>query len=706
MTGTPEELSMTMPAPQARRRHGAFMSLVALSLTASLGGCVTPTSQLVNELGGRLGGPAGVAKSSERVRYIVLDLPASGGAEAKLTPGTRLVWNGTLLRVEADGRIAVPERLLATASGYELVIEGRGRARLKAEQLQGDRLSVPEAAIQALTEEAARAAFRSADASAAARALGPEGVSGAAGTGGAVAGAPMYQLPTAEQLRLAPMKLTDQAALSASGHLGALAGLGTETGGVVTFGTGGLSLAQLLLAPGAATYNTRTGDTTFQAADGYAAPLPLGAGSRSSLEQSLYGTSASGRGVIVGAGGGTLVSGSGGSGGATTGGALIGSDAGSLTSPGDTGLIGADAGSLVRQPGAGLLGPDAGSLAGQPGSNLIRLDGGSLIGPDGGSLIADRGAGLIGPDGGSLIGLDGGSLIADRGAGLIADRGAGLIGLDGGTLVNTGAAAMTGYPYFPSAGLGPAKLQLLTVGLPVAPFERMTSGGVREVLLPEQTRVRAIDLQGKPLTDWTRTGATGAFELALPPTVPVVFFVVAESRVPGTAVQRATALAFAPGARERPLVVPIDSASTLVTSSLAFLVDYVPREIERLEALLATLPRDGAGYALLSGDERDDDDDDDDDREDGSAQPPTTRQVADKRLSTLRQARDSFNVLYYGVDTRAAEFQLGPEAAMTLSMASSLEAAYAELRNLVKAKQFAPKSFKPVAPQSPPELSP
>jgi hypothetical protein len=665
-------------------------------------GCATPTSRPGDELGGRLGGPAGVVRSSERTRYIVLDLPAMGRGEAKLPPGARLVWNGTLLRVEADGRIAVPERLLAASAGYELVIEGVGRARLGSDQLRGDQLSVPEAAIEVLTEEAARAAFRSADAATAARALGPDGSTGAAGPGGTLAGVPTNQLPTAAQLRLAPIKLTDQAALSASGHLGALAGLGTEAGGVVTFGTGGLTLAHLLLAPGAATYDTRSGETSFQATVGYPAPLPLGASGRSSLEQALYGTSASGRGVIVGAGGGVLVSGSGGSAGATTGGALIGPDAGGVTSPGDTGLIGADAGSLSQRPGAGLLGPDAGSLARQPGS--------TLIGADGGSLIADRGAGLIGPDGGSLIGLDGGTLIADRGAGLIADRGAGLIGLDGGTLVNTGAAAMTGYPYFPSAGLGPAKLQLLMVGLPVAPFERMTSGGVREVLLPEQTRVRAIDIQGKPLTEWTRTGVTGAFQLALPPTVPVIFFLVAESRVPGTAVQRATALAFAPGARERPLVVPIDSASTLVTSSLAFLVDYVPREIARIEAILAALPAESAGYSLRSeGDDRGDDrggDEGDDEGDDGIAQPRTRRQVAESRLGALRRARDSFNVLYYGVDTRAAEFQLGPEAAMTLSKASTMEAAYEELRKLVLARRFTPKSFKTVAPKSPPELSP
>ncbi|MEB3328981.1 MAG: hypothetical protein VKQ33_07095 [Candidatus Sericytochromatia bacterium] len=703
-----------MTTPQASTSQPgtrAWRAALALSFTATVAGCATPAGLLADGQQGRLAGPAAGTRvaAGERTRYIVLELPPATLPAGQLAAGARLVWNGLLLRVEADGRVAVPERLLAAPGEIQVVIEGVGSARLQPDQLQNDRLVVPEAALQALTPEAERAAFDAARSASPARMLGPEW---AAEAGVTTEQPPESQLPTAEQLRLAPIKLTEQAALSASGHLGALAALGREAEGQVTFGAGGLTLAQLLLAPAAATYDTRTGQLAFQGVEGYPAALEPGASGRSTLEQGLYGSGAAGRGVIVGGAGGVVVSGSGsgalgGASQAPTGGAPVGPGAGGLVSDADTGLLGPDGGSLAGQPGGALIGPDGGSLSRQARSGLIGLDGGSLA--------ARTGASLIGPDGGTLVGPDGGSLIADRGAGLLADRGAGLIGLDGGTLVNTGAAAMMGYPYFPSAGLGPAKLHLLMVGVPAAPLERTTSGGVREVLLPEQTRVRAVDTTGKPLTEWTRTGPTGAFQLGLPPTVPVVFFVVAESRVPGSTVQRATALAFAPGARERPLVVPVDSATTLVTTSLAFLLDYVPREIARLEALLETLPPEAPGYAVQSEGERDDDDRDDDDDDDGDEdregdgpgpRAATVRQLAQKRLGTLREARESFNVLYYGVDTQAAEPQLGPEAAQSLSTATSLEAGYEELRTLVRGKRLKPRSFKAVAPKSPLEISP
>jgi len=397
--GPEEDVSMFVClAPTSDRRTKACRALVALSFTASLAGCAAPPGVLGDELKSRLTTPAGARNgTAERARYITLDLPAAKLQGGKLPPGARLVWNGTPLRVDSEGRVAVPERLLAAPGGFTLVIEGVGSARVRPDQLQGDRLQVPEAAIEVLTQDAASAIFRAADASALAAASG-----GAVPPGGA-GGTADSQMPTAEQLRLAPIQLGAKVGLSASGHLGALAALGQESNGVVTFGQGGLTLSQLLLAPGAATYDARTGETTFQSTEGFPGPLPLGPSGRTALEQALYG-STSGRGVIVGTNGGTLVSGSGGAvpggqGGAVPGsqsGALIGPDAGGLVSRSDTGLLGPDSGSLTGQGGSGLIGPDSGSLVRQPGSGLVGLDAGSLT--------PKTGSKLIGPDGGNQIG--------------------------------------------------------------------------------------------------------------------------------------------------------------------------------------------------------------------------------------------------------------------------------------------------------------
>ncbi|MEB3198566.1 MAG: hypothetical protein VKP62_15320, partial [Candidatus Sericytochromatia bacterium] len=358
------------------------------------------------------------------------------------------------------------------------------------------------------------------------------------------------QLPAPDALRLADLRLT------AGGHLKAGDGL-TRLAAQVAQGDQGLSLqlagepggtrplSDLLTAPGSLRYDTARGAIVA------AGPLaPAGPGAQSGaaaqggpgLATSLFGT-VKASGLVAGP--------------SVTGSAagMIGMDGATLKASAAGGLVGLDGATMIADRGNGLIGLDGSTLVGDRRNGLIGLDGATLIGPQGSGLIGLDVATLIGQDASTLIGQDGATLRP-------------------GT---SGMAAMAGYPYFPAQMVGLAKFGLLSE-LPAVPLQRDTAGGVTEMLWPEQTLVRALDLEGNLLTAWVFTQSSGGFTLALPAALPPVFVVQAQTHVPNKKVLRGCGLAFAPGVEHRPLLIPLDTASTMVTCDILFLLDYTPKE--------------------------------------------------------------------------------------------------------------------------------
>ncbi|MEB3198613.1 MAG: hypothetical protein VKP62_15560, partial [Candidatus Sericytochromatia bacterium] len=141
---------------------------------------------------------------------------------------------------------------------------------------------------------------------------------------------------------------------------------------------------------------------------------------------------------------------------------------------------------------------------------------------------------------------------------------------------------------------------------------------------------------------------------------------------------RGCGLAFAPGVEHRPLLIPLDTASTMVTCDILFLLDYTPKEIARLEDMVEKLPVGAPKW-----------------------------EAARLRLQELRDARAAFNPLFYAEDLRLAEITLEQADAEDLSQATSLRQAY-EVSQKVRKKKKAkgkPKSYVPIEPDSPPELA-
>jgi hypothetical protein len=338
-------------------------------------------------------------------------------------------------------------------------------------------------------------------------------------------------------------------------------------------------------------------------------------------------------------------------------------------------------GALFSAGGAGqsLVAPDGTSLfiikdgvvknvngGTTPGANLVGLDGASLVGLDGASLV--------GLDGANLIGLDGASAVPAPRPMLGEQTSSPQLP---GSNSSSAQPVLVGYPYFASKLPGAKyRLKQQTSGAPAAPLQRTTAGNVDEILLPGQTAVRAMSLQGEALTDWTVTGNSGAFVLPLPTKLPPIFFVLAQAHIKGAPLLQTYGLAFSAGSERRPVLIPLDSASTLVTGEILFTLEYAPKEIARLRKVLKDLkPNSNRRSAALT------------------------------RIAELEEALTELNPLYYGEDLQLAESVVAQDDADGLNRAKALLGIYDIGDKVRKREKLAPpKGFKKFGSTSPPEL--
>ncbi|MEB3198612.1 MAG: hypothetical protein VKP62_15555 [Candidatus Sericytochromatia bacterium] len=599
-------------------------STVLLALLLPLTGCQVPLAQLAEEAGSvRLRG-GGVA--TERPLQTMPGTLVLLGPAGPLADGTRVRWDGVDL-VVANGVLTLPPGLLARGGPFFVVVDGFEPLEVAAGGLAQGRLQ-----------------------------LRPPGDAAALAVGTPFApGAPAQRLPAPAALRLNDLRLTAGGKLHASDALTQLAAHVTprEPDLLVKVADAGDTprrVSGLLTTPSALRYDPARNTFIVGAVPQAQAP---------GLATSLFALA-----TVVSPGSGAAVSSAGRS--------------GPLGSQQDTG--GAQLGNaLVGQDGATLISDRGSVLIGQDGATLISDRGSMLIGLDGSTLVSDRGSALIGLDGSTLVSDRGNALIGLDGSTLVSDRGTGLTWQSGSpfTAGGSGLAAVVGFPYFPAQALSLAKYGLRQAG-PAAPLQRETLAGILERLWPQKTLVRALDLDGRPLSPWVVTQSSGAYVLALSAPLPPVYVLQAQFQEADKPLLRAFGLGFAPGVENRPSLFPLDSASTMVTSDILFLLDYTAQEIARLEARLAQLPENS-----------------------------TQRTVAQARLLELKGARAAFNPLFYAEDLRLAERTLKQGDAEALSRVNSLREAY-DINEKVRRRNPGagrPQAYTPISPDSPPELN-
>jgi hypothetical protein len=108
---------------------------------------------------------------------------------------------------------------------------------------------------------------------------------------------------------------------------------------------------------------------------------------------------------------------------------------------------------------------------------------------------------------------------------------------------------------------------------------RRTAGGVTEYLWPDALSVRAIDVEGTPLTEWVSTNAQGGFTLPAQNT-PQVFFLECSDALGKV---HAYSQVFAPGTKTA--VAAVDSSTTMMAISTVHLFNFIPPEKSRLSAI-------------------------------------------------------------------------------------------------------------------------
>ncbi|MDB5095956.1 MAG: hypothetical protein JWM80_377 [Cyanobacteria bacterium RYN_339] len=221
-----------------------------------------------------------------------------------------------------------------------------------------------------------------------------------------------------------------------------------------------------------------------------------------------------------------------------------------------------------------------------PAAVVTRANGGPIVANNGVSIVADNGASVTGGNGGTTI-------VANHGGGVISDNGAGVKPVDDGNHDLQGSYVVA-YPYAPFSP-PQAKLQLLALGVPNAPLVRTSQAGLREWLWPGTLQARAIAITGEPLSDWTLTDSNGRFAIALPPAMPLLFFLETQP-VAGLALEsfHEYALTFAP--RGRVSLVGVDSSTSYNAIPFIYLTTYVNEQtasgagaLTKLEAQLASL---------------------------------------------------------------------------------------------------------------------
>jgi hypothetical protein len=192
---------------------------------------------------------------------------------------------------------------------------------------------------------------------------------------------------------------------------------------------------------------------------------------------------------------------------------------------------------------------DPGSVPGANGNpnQLISNNSSTVIANNSGAITGNTPVpGLVSSNGSNVVVSPSGQLLSNNGGAYTPMTGAQLLSNNAGSMVtNTGGGALTGYPYLPIQPALP-KLQLLQVGVPAPPPVRVSSRGVVEYLWPGGLKIRAVDLQLNPLTDWAATDGEGDFRLPISGQTPAVFFLEGVTTTGGAHI---FSLAFAPGSQ-------------------------------------------------------------------------------------------------------------------------------------------------------------
>jgi hypothetical protein len=220
---------------------------------------------------------------------------------------------------------------------------------------------------------------------------------------------------------------------------------------------------------------------------------------------------------------------------ATDGVASIGQDSANLQG-GLPALVGVDAASYLdpsQVAGGGLFS----SIIAQGGGNIIAQGGGNIIAQGGGNIIAQGGGNIIAQGGGNIIAQGGGNVIAQGGGNIIAQGGGNLITNDGGSLVGH-----LDVPFRPE----PMKFGLLA-------FTSWPYAG--------EARVRAILLDGTPISRWVSVDSHSNYFLVGLPKTPAYFFIIGDALG-----HRLRAMAMAPGNSQ--VTAHINATTTAVTSQL------------------------------------------------------------------------------------------------------------------------------------------
>lgn len=239
---------------------------------------------------------------------------------------------------------------------------------------------------------------------------------------------------------------------------------------------------------------------------------------------------------------------------------LVANNAAGIVSNNNGGIVSNNNGGIVSNNNGGLVSNNSGGLVSNNSGGLVSNNAGGIVANNSGQLIS--GSGLMTPVGQKMISQDDSGLVANNAAGIIANN----------------AGMLTGYPYVPQPP-ELAKYDLLQVGVPAPPYTRVSPTGLQEWLWGG-LGVRAIDVEGNPLTDWVYTDESGKFNLPVDGQSPPIFFL--EVAAPNYKIH-VYSMVFSPGSGAA--AAAVDSDTTQLAISTIELYNFCPPEANRMNAL-------------------------------------------------------------------------------------------------------------------------